>query len=334
MLLTEQKPNLLAICPAALRLPTDPMTATVALLQLLARDRADALYADATYQLLRAWIDGAGSAQAAVEAIEDDPALIEDVGVLPLNTRARIAHAVAEARRLCDAWEAAGYAPAALATPSYPSHLEDVLDAPALLFGSGAGIASLEPGIAVVGTRQASSTGTAIAFAVAKSLAVAGIPVYSGMARGIDTAAHRGALAGGGFTAAVMGTPITKRYPAENRDLADEIVEAGGALLSEFTPETRTLPWHFLRRNRTMSGLAIATLVVEAGMTSGAKAQATAALKHGRAVYLPDSLIASQSWAAAMVRDGIDGVRARRFTHVNEIIAQFVHSTASVGAAF
>jgi DNA processing protein len=315
-------------------LPTDPATATVALLHLFAGARSDALYADATYQLLRAWIDGAGSAVAAVEAIAFDLTLITEIGALPLDAGERVERAIVDAERLVEGWRAAGVSPTIFATPDYPSHLEDVLDAPALLFGTGGTLSSLEPGIAVVGTRQASAAGLKLAFEAARAFALADLPVYSGMARGIDTAAHRGALAGGGFTAAVMGTPITRRYPAENKGLADDIVSAGGVLVTEFTPETRTFPWHFLRRNRTMSGLAMATLVVEAGSTSGAKAQATAALKHGRAVYLPASLIATQAWAAAMVTDGVEGVRATRFTDVHEIIEQFADSYHSATIAF
>jgi DNA processing protein len=240
--------------------------------------------------------------------------------------------ALREAANEIQAWLDAEYHVLALGASDYPIQLADVVDAPPLLFVEGDATVLSLPSVAVVGTRKASEEGVQRAFRAAHALAEAGIMVVSGMAIGIDTAAHQGALAARGKTLAVMGTSIDRRYPAENAPLATRIVAEGGALVSEFSPGSPTRPWHFLRRNRTMSGIAEATLVVEASETSGARSQALAALEHGRPVILPASLVSAHKWARELVETGRHGLRAvmvRTPEQVVEVLRGTVDSPAA-----
>jgi DNA processing protein len=143
------------------------------------------------------------------------------------------------------------------------------------------------------------------------------VTVVSGMARGIDTAAHRGALDAGGRTIAVIGTGITRCYPSENRALAEEIASSG-ALVSQFWPTRQPGKDTFPRRNVVTSGISQGTVVIEATSTSGAKMQARLALEHGKKVFLLRSLVTSQPWATDYVsRRGAIEVSA-----VEEVSAQ------------
>jgi len=117
-----------------------------------------------------------------------------------------------------------------------------------------------------------------------------------------------------------MGTGIIKRYPAQNAPLADAIVASGGALLSQFFPSQHPTRWTFPVRNVTMSGLSVATVVVEAGATSGAKMQAEAALTHGRAVFLPSSLVHAHPWARKMIEEGHRGAHAIEVSSPDDVI--------------
>jgi len=168
--------------------------------------------------------------------------------------------------------------------PDYPRLLAELPDAPPALFGVGNIEALSLPGIAIVGTRRPSFAGIEIARELAGQLAEAGFCVVSGLARGIDTAAHRGALDAGGATIAVMATGCDRIYPAENNKLAHEM-GGQGLLVSEFCPGAQPHRWHFPRRNRTLSGLALATVVVEAGRPSGTLITAAAAGEQGREVF-------------------------------------------------
>jgi DNA processing protein len=168
--------------------------------------------------------------------------------------------------------------------PDYPRLLAELPDAPPALFGVGNIKALSLPGIAIVGTRRPSLAGIEIARELAGQLAEAGFCVVSGLARGIDTAAHRGALDAGGATIAVMATGCDRIYPAENNKLAHEM-GGQGLLVSEFCPGAQPHRWHFPRRNRTLSGLALATVVVEAGRPSGTLITAAAAGEQGREVF-------------------------------------------------
>jgi DNA processing protein len=213
--------------------------------------------------------------------------------------------APAELERQERAIEEAEEAGASLVTvldEGYPTNLCSVYDRPPFLFIRG----RLEPGderaIAVVGTRRASEEGLRQAGLVARGLAERGVTVVSGLAAGIDTAAHMATLDAGGRTVAVMGTGILSVYPRQNAELAERIVQSGGALLSQFWPSSPPTPYRFPMRNRTMSGLALGTVVVEAPERSGARMQARLALEHGRRVFLFSGLVTEEAWAKR-VRD-------------------------------
>ncbi|WP_275414719.1 DNA-processing protein DprA [Plantactinospora mayteni] len=139
-------------------------------------------------------------------------------------------------------------------------------------------------------SRRASEQGLRIARAVATSLAERGVTVASGLAKGIDTAAHSAALDAGGRTVAVIGTGIRRYYPAANRQLQDQITEVG-LVISQFWPDAQPTKQSFPMRNAVMSGYAVATVVVEAGETSGARIQARLALQHGRPVVLTSQVM-------------------------------------------
>lgn len=171
-----------------------------------------------------------------------------------------------------------------LGHPAYPRLLAHLPDAPPALFGVGNLEALSLPGIAIVGTRRPSLAGIEVARELARQLAEAGFCVVSGLARGIDAAAHQGAIDAGGASIAVMATGCDSIYPKQNTRLAREMVEQG-LLVSEFCPGAQPHRWHFPRRNRTLSGMALATVVVEAGRPSGTLITAAAAGEQGREVF-------------------------------------------------
>ena len=166
---------------------------------------------------------------------------------------------------------------------AYPAGLRDLLDPPPLLFKRGPGTPDSERAIAVVGTRAASSYGLRTAYALGRELGRWGWTVVSGMARGIDAAAHAGVLDAGGQTIGVLGTGLDREYPAENRDLYRRM-RSHGLLLSEFEPGAPPTRSAFPRRNRVIAALARGVIVVEAGGRSGALNTADHALDLGREV--------------------------------------------------
>ena len=167
----------------------------------------------------------------------------------------------------------------------YPALLKEIHDVPARLWLSG-DLQVLSSGIrvAIVGARQCTSYGKKVAFDLAKGLAEQGIVVVSGLAYGIDTAAHQGALAGRGKTVAVLGCGLDIPYPAQNQELRKQILE-NGILISELPPGTEAAPWTFPRRNRIISGLSQGVIVIEAGLKSGSLVTARMALEQGRDVF-------------------------------------------------
>lgn len=172
----------------------------------------------------------------------------------------------------------------------YPSALREISRAPPVLFVQGDPDWLAMPQIAIVGARSASPQGLENAQAFAAELARRGLVITSGLALGIDGAAHRGALAGGGGTVAVCATGLDRVYPARHKALAHEIV-ANGALISEFPPGVAALAEHFPRRNRIISGMALGVLVVEAARESGSLITARLALEQGREVFaIPGSI--------------------------------------------
>lgn len=182
----------------------------------------------------------------------------------------------------------------------YPLNLRIVHDGPPLLFFRGAFEPSDRRAVAIVGTRSASPDGLNLAGCLASAVVERGFTVVSGLAAGIDTAAHASALNAGGRTIAVFGTDIEQVYPAANRALA-KAISLRGACVSQFLPGTKSGTWSFPARNLTSSGLSMATVVVEASETSGARLQAEAALAHGKSVFLMDHVVMTQQWAKQMV---------------------------------
>lgn len=183
------------------------------------------------------------------------------------------------------------------ADAAYPGRLLEIYDPPPVLWVRG-DVAQLDrAGIAVVGTRQPSAYGTGMAEMLSRDLARRGIVVMSGMARGVDTCAHKGALEAGGKTVAVWGTGIDVIYPKENKKLAEQIVAQGGAIVSEFPLGTFPAPQNFPIRNRTLSGMSVGVLVVEAAEYSGTRITARCALEQGRDVYaVPGNVTNKNSW--------------------------------------
>jgi DNA processing protein len=195
----------------------------------------------------------------------------------------------------------------------YPVNLRTIYNPPPMLFVRGSLIAADDRAVAVVGTRQASPEGLLQATGLAQELAASQITVLSGLARGIDTAAHKATLRAGGRTIAVMGSGIDRIYPSENRALAEEIIEAGGALVSQFWPSAPPTRYSFPMRNVVMSGMSIGTAVIEASSTSGARGQARIALDHGKRVFLVEDLVTRQEWARVYAqRDGAMVVKSTR----------------------
>ena len=182
-----------------------------------------------------------------------------------------------------------------LADSDYPQALLNIPDPPLLLYVKGRLDLLNRPALAVVGSRNATPQGINNAEAFAKSLSDAGLCIISGMAHGIDAAAHRGALRGQGSSIAIVGTGLDKVYPAANRDLAHALAQQG-TLVSEFPLGTPPLAANFPRRNRLISGMSLGCLVVEASLQSGSLITARLALEQGRDVFaIPGSIHAPQS---------------------------------------
>ena len=189
--------------------------------------------------------------------------------------------------------------------PDYPVLLREIPDPPLVLYIAGERQLLSARQLAIVGSRNPTPMGRENARAFAKSLAGAGLVITSGMALGVDGAAHRGALEAGGKTIAVAGTGLDRVYPARHRDLAHEIVKRG-ALVSEFPLGTPPLPENFPVRNRIISGLSLGTLVVEAALQSGSLITARMANEQGREVFaIPGSIHAPQARGChALIRQG------------------------------
>lgn len=189
---------------------------------------------------------------------------------------------------------------------AYPPALAAIIDPPPLLWVRGAMDAlAAQPVVAIVGARAASPYGLAVAERLAGDLAARGVMIVSGLARGVDSAAHRGALAAGGLTVAVLGSGVDVMYPPEHAPLARAIA-ARGAIASEFVPGTPPNPIFFPQRNRIISGLARAVVVIEAGEKSGSLITARSALEQGRDVLaVPGNVLTGRNRGAhGLLRDG------------------------------
>lgn len=210
----------------------------------------------------------------------------------------------------------------------YPELLRNIYNPPILLFVAGT-LAGYDerPAVAAVGARDISEYGAAAANAVIAPLAKTGISIVSGMAVGADAAAHRAALSVGGYTVGVLGCGIMVNYPAENAGLKREIVERGGAVISELLPNTRTFSGYFQARNRIISGLCHGTLIIEASRRSGSLLTANHAVSQDRDVFcIPphDIMSARYGGVAPLIRDGAVCV----FSHT-DILAQLMQNFSS-----
>lgn len=207
-----------------------------------------------------------------------------------------------------------------------PEPLREIPGGPHWLFVKGS--LPRGPAVAIVGSRRASRYGSAVARRLGAMLGGAGWVVVSGLALGIDGEAHRGALDAGGTTAAVLGSGIDVWYPVRHRSLGEAILEAGGAVVSEFPPGTPPAPWRFPCRNRIIAGWASVVVVVEAAERSGALITARLAAEWGRDVLaLPGDIHRPTSKGAnGLIRDG-----AHPFTSVEEVVEMVERVTGPVG---
>jgi DNA processing protein len=188
----------------------------------------------------------------------------------------------------------------------YPPLLRETYDPPIALYARGDVARALsQPAVAIVGSRHCSTYGRNVAEMLSRELAGRGVTIVSGLARGIDSAAHQGALEGGGLTVAVMGTGLDTVYPKENRRLADRIAEQG-ALVTEFPLDTPPLPQNFPFRNRVISGLSLGVLIVEGAERSGSLITARMAYEQGREVFaVPGNITSSKSFGPNyLIKDG------------------------------
>jgi DNA processing protein len=234
-------------------------------------------------RLRKALIERFGDATAVLDAAPSDLRAVEGIGP-------KLTDRIAAARREIDPSEVLatcrqhGIDILSDADPAYPAMLREIHDPPAVLFVRGQLLPDDTLSVAIVGSRHATHYGLAQAEQLAGSLARAGLTVVSGLARGIDAAAHRGALAAGGRTLAVLGSGLGNIYPPEHQALAAEVA-ARGALISEAPPHSPPVPGAFPQRNRIISGLSLGVIVVEASTTSGALISARHAMEQGREVF-------------------------------------------------
>jgi len=289
-----------------------PGIGPVRFLRLLARFRsaAGALAAG------RAALLAAGLDAAACDALERARAEAGGPGRRAAMIAAAAAACGARVVRLCD--------------PGYPAALRGIHDPPPVLYVRGALPAG--PAVAVVGTRAATPYGLRVAREVASGLARAGVTVVSGLAAGIDAAAHEGALAAGGPTVAVLGCGVDVDYPRRNAALAAAVRERG-AVMSEFAPGTAPCSGNFPARNRIISGLAQGVVVVEAGLKSGALITAGCALEQGREVMAVPGPVCSHKSAGthALIRDGAALVATAR--DVLEVVGLAAGGATAAGGA-
>ncbi len=181
--------------------------------------------------------------------------------------------------------------------PRYPQRLKEIYDPPLVLYVRGAVEILSLPGIAVVGTRHPTPYGVGMAERLACDLSNQGLSIISGLARGVDTAAHRGVINAKGRTIGVMGTGVDEIYPRENKRLAEQILALGGTLISEFAIGTPPTPQNFPIRNRIISGMSVGVLVVEAAEYSGTRITARCALEQSREVFaVPGNVTNKNAW--------------------------------------
>ncbi len=201
--------------------------------------------------------------------------------------------------------------------PAYPYLLKEIPNSPSEIYALGNFPDEQKPKIAIVGTRKATAYGRLIAKEIAKKLTEAGMVIVSGLAMGIDTASHEGALTANGQTIAVLACGLDNIYPRQNENLARKILECGGAIISEYPVGAPALPNQFLERNRIVSGLSIATIIIEAPRESGALVTARLAAEQGREVFVIPGPINHSNYYGShkLLRDG-----ARLVASVEDIL--------------
>jgi DNA processing protein len=204
---------------------------------------------------------------------------------------------------------------------TYPALLREIADPPITLYVKGEWAACFDsPCVAVVGSRRASTYGQNVAVMLARDLASRGVCVVSGLARGIDAAAHRGALEAGGRTVAVLGTGVDEVYPRDHKKLADEILAKGGALVSQFPLGTPPIPENFPYRNRIISGLSLGVVLVEAAENSGSLITARLAMEQNREVFaVPGNVTSRNSFGTNYL---IKGAGAKLVQQWQDVVAE------------
>lgn len=207
------------------------------------------------------------------------------------------------------------------AQKEYPEKLNNIYSSPAKLYLVGDELVLNKPSIAIIGCRDASDYGKRVAFNFAYELAKEGFVIVSGLARGIDTYAHLGAVKANGKTIAVLGSGLKHIYPAENKELCNEIVKKGGAIITEYEPHIKPLPMNFPSRNRIISGLSNGVLVVEAKQKSGTLITVDYALEQGKDVFvIPGNITSTNSYGTNdLIKQG-----AKPVTNIQEIIEEII----------
>ncbi len=297
---------------------------------------------DITYWLALKFVENVGSVgfKNLVKAF-GSPRAVFDAPLSALLKVPHIAHKTAQGIREFNDWpqvtreietaERMGASFITADSPFYPPLLSAIYDFPPVLYVKGR-LSPRDVCIAVVGSRLASTYGRFITERLCRELAMAGITVVSGMARGIDSAAHRGALAGKGRTIAVLGSGLDTIYPPENKELFEKISE-NGAVITEYPFTTRPLAANFPSRNRIISGLSLGVVIVEAGEKSGSLITARLALDHGREVFAVPGNIDSPGTRGThrLLREGAKLVE-NAHDILEEILPQVDHDPALPGA--
>jgi DNA processing protein len=243
----------------------------------------------------RKLVEHFGSAEAVFRASLTE---LESAGIPVVSAQSLATGKSAElAREEISQAAAAGVTLLSMDDPSYPPRLKEIYDPPLILRVRGNHETLTKPGIAMVGTRHPSPYGSGMAERLACDLATQGLVIISGMARGVDTASHRGAISAKGKTVAVFGTGVDVIYPKENSRLSEQILALGGTLISEFALGTFPAPQNFPIRNRIISGMSVGVLVVEAAEYSGTRITARCALEQNRDVFaVPGNVTNKNSW--------------------------------------
>jgi DNA processing protein len=255
-----------------------------------------------------------GALRSELERLRLRPEAVESIALRDRHEEA--------ARELERVREMEGAEVLALDDGAYPQLLREIPDPPITLYVRGRWAECLEaPCVALVGSRRSSTYGQNVALMLARDLASRGVTIVSGLARGIDAAAHRGALEAGGRTAAVLGTGLDEVYPRDHRRLAAEILEKGGALVTQFPLGTPPVAENFPYRNRIISGLSLGVVVVEAAENSGSLITARLALEQGREVYaVPGNITSRNSFGTNYL---IKGAGAKLVQQWQDVAAEF-----------